>query len=478
MKRQILFAAILFVGYFCKAQEYFTPLPAASYPEAMLANADQTEYRLAGQRNHQAYIWTYSCKGDSLAGWGYGAEIGGVSRFYQILAHPDGGYLAAGSCTYCGKTPTDTLSKIVLARIDSEGNATELVKLDKLCKSFEKFQNPFMAWQGEYIYLLASAIDDIPFQPSNLALVKLDADLNLLWKRCTGRAFYDTPTDFLADEEGLTIVSTGVQVLFGPDTTWIARTNLEGMIQWREKFPGRSFQAISWGEDELLVAGSVATNGVNKRDLWLARLDYSDGDIIQQSWVGDTLDDQPVQLRRLANGQAILLWQSNRIPFSVEPYAQVSIIDPADLSELPQTDTVDLSAATGTWARDIIPTGANGQSYSLAGFFGGFFFGLENQGGFYYRVGDCPTQIRSLTRSNQPPSGFSVFPNPTEGPVAIQFPEDGSALVRIFDSMGRLIWTDRVNRGEMWHAPWPAAGIYEIVAETPAGLQVQRVVVK
>jgi polyhydroxybutyrate depolymerase len=135
-----------------------------------------------------------------------------------------------------------------------------------------------------------------------------------------------------------------------------------------------------------------------------------------------------------------------------------------------QGATVELFKVIGgahTWPGASITIGVTNQDFNASVEIWKFFR--------RYKLNDLLTGV---SHHNAADHQFFIYPNPSEGTVHLQFPDQGPRTVSVINSSGQVIMTDRQS-GRSGMLIIPKAGLYLILSEGDDGLRkVQRILVQ
>ena len=84
-------------------------------------------------------------------------------------------------------------------------------------------------------------------------------------------------------------------------------------------------------------------------------------------------------------------------------------------------------------------------------------------------------QLVSVDEELERGDGFTVFPNPSEGQVALRFNMNVSSTIRVYDAVGKLVFT-QTSQSQTVSVDLPEAGIYFLQVETEAGIFTEKLI--
>ncbi|MFQ5343267.1 MAG: hypothetical protein ACE5F6_17140 [Anaerolineae bacterium] len=128
-------------------------------------------------------------------------------------------------------------------------------------------------------YVVASETSSFGAGETDIWVIKLDADGNILWEKAYGGSDEDTMWTFVEASDGGYIIP-GVTVSFSPDYSgdvWVLKLDKDGKILWQKVYaiPDNWYEALSVGStsDGGALVGSYREEGETDWDLILLRLD-------------------------------------------------------------------------------------------------------------------------------------------------------------------------------------------------------------
>jgi hypothetical protein len=185
---------------------------------------------------------------------------------------------------------------------------------------------------GQYIVAGASTIGnyDIPlsdFLGTNICVMKLASNGNILWKKVFGGSMNDNPYDIIQTTDGGYLVAGStlsgdgqVTGYHGFNDAWIVKLNPDGNINWEKSLGGNSNEdarAILQTNDEgYLIAGSSSSSDgdvtVNHGgpDFWIVKLNTGGGVLWEKSF-GGSVYEYPYSLVESAEGDIVVAGYSN-----------------------------------------------------------------------------------------------------------------------------------------------------------------------
>ena len=227
------------------------------------SSSDGNVVGLHGSNQFDLWVIRLDANGNLLQQKCFGGSL--ADGFGIIKATPDGGFIMTGECA------------------SSDGDVT-----------------------GHHNSVILSPGDI--YDQYDYWVVKLDALLNIEWKKCFGGSSYDVPYDIIVTKDAGYIVcgesgsSDGdVTVNYGFSDIWIVKLDNAGNLQWQKSYGGDNFEYGSsiyqnWDEGYLVLGmtSSAVTGFHGNNDAWVLRLDQS-GNVLWEKALGgsgqDELDD-------------------------------------------------------------------------------------------------------------------------------------------------------------------------------------------
>jgi hypothetical protein len=157
---------------------------------------------------------------------------------------------------------------------------------------------------------------------SDVWLVKLDTDLNILWQRCYGGSGNDGARAAALSDGGLFLCGSSnssdgdLTENRGGYDAWTMRIDASGNILWSTTYGGANDDGFSSGlldsEGLLLCSGSSSSsdgdlNGnLGSADVWITRIDPFSGELLEQGRFGGSGFETAWRMTTLTNGKYLV----------------------------------------------------------------------------------------------------------------------------------------------------------------------------
>ncbi|MFB3888249.1 MAG: hypothetical protein ACE14S_02080 [Candidatus Bathyarchaeia archaeon] len=244
--------------------------------------------------NNRTTAWALrlDSKGEQVWNRTFSQDAG--SEFRQVLALQDG-FLLVGT-VFLGSDGGDGL----VVRVDEDGNVAWNVTLrarDGLNKLFSA------SLSGDCCYLagLTSAAGS---SDSDVWLVKLDADGDILWNMTFGGPSGDAGRAVAAFEGGCVVAGYTDVTGNGDYDFLVLRVNGSSGLVWSKRFGGlQSDKAytVATCADGFVVSGDTRSVGSGDADAWLIKVGL-DGDLLWERAAGGSGFDAPTCLSAMSGG--------------------------------------------------------------------------------------------------------------------------------------------------------------------------------
>ncbi len=150
---------------------------------------------------------------------------------------------------------------------------------------------------------------------SDIWVLRLDENGNVLWQETYGGGKWDRPEDALVTPEGDVIIA-GWSYSFsvGEDDAWVLKLNSDGNILWQKTYGGKYWDyadAVTLSPNgDIIVVGGTSSFGAGDDDVWILRLDPN-GNVIWQKTYGGKGDDEAYAVALAPNGNIIVAGYTN-----------------------------------------------------------------------------------------------------------------------------------------------------------------------
>ncbi len=237
----------------------------------------------AGQED--LWVLRLDAQGDVMWSKTYGGP--GVEQGWAVDLAPGGGYVVAGATTSFGAGGADYW----VLRLNRDGS----VRWQRTLGGLQ--DDGGASAYGEFVvrvlvdrdgnFVLASETLSFARGESDIWIVKLDSNGEILWQRAYGGEYEDSLWTF-AEAAGGGYILAGVTVSYSPDAsgdTWVLRLNTDGSVRWQKVFglQGDWDEALTVGatRDGGALVGAYAEEGQADWDMVLLRVNEQ-GNLVWQ----------------------------------------------------------------------------------------------------------------------------------------------------------------------------------------------------
>ena len=349
-----------------------------------------SNFVIAGEWNNEAFLLKVDAQGQQLALKKYGNAITGQSSFLDIVATPDGGFVAVGECIYC-VVPDDSLRKVVAIKTDADLNLDAAIGVKKfgtvtLPGGFVtngEQHAPLLVRTGD-TYLLASSVTlGLGLNWEDVCLTRLSDALAPLWVKSYHTGYFEAPGGFAATNDGFILP---VNRAFTTQAT-LLKINQNGDFVWLKTFEADAVRGIVYlpSTDDVVVVGGRNTPDQAKQAM-LLQFDADSGIARDSLFLGDDQGDEGYDVKPLANGGLLVGVVSNQTnPFGLYATSRIYRVKTDTLQAdcyylVPNPDNI-----TNMGVRSILPLSENGKDFAVAGI-----RGFSNRTFFHTRQ-DCET---------------------------------------------------------------------------------------
>ncbi|MEW6365020.1 MAG: hypothetical protein AB1714_10320 [Acidobacteriota bacterium] len=232
----------------------------------------------------------------------YTEGLGGADlreRTRVVRQTKDGGYIVAGGV----ETPPSCLYQALVLKLDESGNMVWQKTYGGRVATARSIQQT-----SDGGYILAIEVEYLDYRPTDIWLLKLDANGNITWQKKYGsRQEYEYPTSIQQTGDKGYIVAGGVH---GKEYPWthdgiLLKVDSVGNLAWWKKFGGAKndrVQSVHQTKGRGYVVGGYTTSyGSGEQDAWVVKFD-SGGAIEWQKTYGGTKNDTAESVQQTKDG--------------------------------------------------------------------------------------------------------------------------------------------------------------------------------
>ena len=251
-------------------------------------------------------FWVFKLDAAGGIEWEYTYGGPGSEQAWSVVPTSDGGYLVAGGTTSFGAGGAD----FWVLKLDARGSVLWQRTYggpadDGGASAFEEMVVKALE-DADGNYVLASETLSFGRGSSDIWVLKLDPQGNILWQRAYGGPDEDTLWWLVESAQGGYLLP-GVTVSFSPDLSgdlWILRIDTRGDVLWQRVYgvPSEWDEALAVGAapDGGALIGGYYEEGDRDWDLFLLRVDAEGTPLWQRKWEYGW--DWPTAIQPLGDG--------------------------------------------------------------------------------------------------------------------------------------------------------------------------------
>jgi len=224
-------------------------------------------------------------EGDSLWSHTYGGVDDDVA--WSIIPSGDGGYLLAGRTASFGAGPSD----IWLIKVDAQGDS--LWSRTYGGSSYEDVGGIIPSGDGGF--LLAGGTDSFGAGQADMWLVKVNAQGDSLWSHTYGGGLDDWAYAIIpSGDGGFLLLGETYSFSVGDGGVWLMKVDAQGNFLWHQFYGGTEWDAaysiIPSNDGGFLLAGETYSFGAVNRDMWLLKANANGDSIWSHIYGGNDWD--------------------------------------------------------------------------------------------------------------------------------------------------------------------------------------------
>jgi len=169
-------------------------------------------------------------------------------------------------------------------------------------------------------YIMAGSTLSFGAGDNDLWLLKFDSNNDISWQKTYGGSGNDYAVDIRQVQHqlgvspsstgagGYIVVGTTYSFGAGESDIWVLRLDDDGNILWQKSYGGSSFDfgtCVRQIADGYIVSGNTYSYGAGECDIWILQLD-GDGEIIQEKAYGGTGFDWSFHLQQTPDGKYLI----------------------------------------------------------------------------------------------------------------------------------------------------------------------------
>lgn len=318
---------------------------------------------------------------------------------------------------------------------------------------------------------------------ADLWVIKVDGDGDLLWQHALGGSGEENTRSIIATMDGGSVVVSNtdsddgdVAGFHGLRDCWVVKLDAFGILQWQRTLGGSGDEfAYSVAEapngDLLLIASTGSEDGdvsgqhnPASNDVWVVRLTDT-GDLLWQHPLGGSSPDSPTDMVFTTTGGCMVA--GTTLSTNGDVVGNHGQYD-AWLLELDASGTLLWQLPMGGTSYDqfealrIVSDGgylATGEAASNDGDVIGH-HGGSNYDLWLVKMKPTTTNIAEGVLSQET---LHVYPDPSLGPVTIQFPGNGVGVLSVIDLLGKVVRKEQTRSAQhSLDLSTYAKGIYEL----------------
>ncbi len=282
------------------------------------------------QGNHgEKDLWIFKTNKDGAIEWKKCLGGSGTEGFRKVIYHNDGSALivAISNSVNGDVSGNHGLNDIWLAKIDKNGNI--LWERSFGGTQAEEFRSIDVLGDNSYILAGYTRSNDGNVSGNHggedIWVVRIGQDGTMIWQKCLGGLGIERPRFIksLADGSFLMIGSSDsndgdVIGSHGNNDVWVVRLSANGTVIWQKTYGGSNhdtgFKAVIGKDGEIVVLANTFSNdgdvtGLHSStftDVWILKLNYSNGSIIWQKCIGGTNTEVPKDIIADADGSFMM----------------------------------------------------------------------------------------------------------------------------------------------------------------------------
>ncbi|MFA3782218.1 T9SS type A sorting domain-containing protein [Melioribacteraceae bacterium 4301-Me] len=188
----------------------------------------------------------------------------------DVIVLNDGGFLIAGTSDSYG----DGTNDVFILKLDSNGDSLWLKAFSN--SDIENASRIIATQDGGFI-LCGSTTSNSPGATSDVLVMKVDQDGNLIWKKSYGGSGGQQASDILALSDGYIFTGSTSDPSTGISDVYLVKIDLSGNLIWEKTLGGSEFDAANSvypaSDGGFILAGYTSSYGAGARDAYLLKTD-------------------------------------------------------------------------------------------------------------------------------------------------------------------------------------------------------------
>jgi hypothetical protein len=252
------------------------------------------------------YVIRINSEGTSL--WNLTLKAGnGVNKLFSAQKTQDG-FLLVGLT----KSSSDEDSDVWLVKIDVEGN----ILWNKTYGESNDDAGRAATLTCDNCYMVAGYTDSMGNGEYNFLVLKIDASGNTLWSKTYGGPQSDKAYAIAPSAGGCVIAGDTRSEGAGDSDAWVIKIDLDGNLLWEKTVGGKGFDVptcVTFTPDGgYLVGGTTFSFGNGQRDFWLFRIDDT-GKVFWSCTVGRSNYEEAYVVLQVAENEFFMAGWTNSV---------------------------------------------------------------------------------------------------------------------------------------------------------------------
>jgi len=261
-------------------------------------------YIAAGYTAGDVYILKLDKNGNLVWQKIYGGS--NSDEAYSIQQTSDGGYIVAGYTDSFGAVGHD----VYILKLNADGNLVWQKTFDRNAHDYA-----FSIQQtSDGGYIVAGKTSSFGTGSSDVYILKLDADGNLVWQKTFGGSGVDGAYSIQQTSDGGYIVAGWKYSFEAGNDVYILKLDSNGNLKWQKTYGGSyndwAYSIQQTSDGGYIVAGGTESFGAGEEDVYILKLD-SNGTLVWQKTFGESGNDLARSIQQTSDGGYIVAGLTN-----------------------------------------------------------------------------------------------------------------------------------------------------------------------